>query len=96
MGLDPIVAFGAWMATALDSGVPEPHAAALATLEASQRHTPDGHPNLDYIEGLARVGTGDLDGAERAATTSDVLAEPVGETGLDRALGIEGEHQQCL
>ena len=28
LGLDPIAAFGTWMATALDSGVPEPHAAA--------------------------------------------------------------------
>ncbi|MEM8710497.1 MAG: glycosyltransferase family 2 protein [Planctomycetota bacterium] len=38
---------------------------AVEVTMASRRHTPDGHPNLDYIEGLARLQMGDLDGAER-------------------------------
>lgn len=38
---------------------------AVETTRASRRHTPDGHPNLDYIEGLGQLMLGDLDEAER-------------------------------
>lgn len=38
---------------------------AIFTTQASRRHTPEGHPNLDYIEGLGRLQLGELDEAER-------------------------------
>ena len=39
--------------------------AALHTLRSSRHHTPEGHPNLDYVEGLAELDLGNIDGAER-------------------------------
>ncbi len=40
-------------------------AEAIKTTQSSRRHTPDGHPNLDYVEGLAELDLGHLDDAER-------------------------------
>ncbi|MEM9799535.1 MAG: glycosyltransferase, partial [Planctomycetota bacterium] len=40
------------------------HGRALETVLAAARHTPDGHPNLDYVEGLAHLGLGEHDAAE--------------------------------
>ncbi|MEM6571919.1 MAG: glycosyltransferase family 2 protein, partial [Planctomycetota bacterium] len=40
-------------------------AEALHTVRVAQRFTPDGHPNLVYVEGLAHLGLGDLDAGER-------------------------------
>jgi len=45
-------------------------AAALETVVAAQRFTPDGHPNLTYVEGLAHLGLDDLDAAERCFRTA--------------------------
>lgn len=42
------------------------YAKALETLDDSNRFTPDGHPNLDYVEGLAAFGARDLERSERA------------------------------
>jgi len=39
--------------------------AAVHTVVASKEHTPEGHPNLDYVEAIARIGRGELDAAER-------------------------------
>ncbi|MFT5735001.1 MAG: glycosyltransferase involved in cell wall biosynthesis [Planctomycetota bacterium] len=55
---------------------------AILTTQASRRHTPDGHPNLDYIEGLAQLGLGELDEAERLfkatlAVDGQGFAQPV-------------------
>lgn len=58
------------------------HHEALATLDDAQRFTPEGHPNLDYVEGLAAFGAGDLERAERAfreaiACHGRAFAQPV-------------------
>ena len=42
------------------------HEDALDTLEDAGRFTPEGHPNLDYVEGLAAFGAGDIDRSELA------------------------------
>ena len=44
-----------------EAGAP---ATGLVTVQTAQRFTPDGHPNLDYVEGLCAFGAGDLDRAE--------------------------------
>lgn len=44
-----------------ETGAPD---TGLATVQDAQRFTPDGHPNLDYVEGLCAFGAGDLDHAE--------------------------------
>ena len=43
---------------------PATPATGLVTVQTAQRFTPDGHPNLDYVEGLCAFGAGDLDRAE--------------------------------
>ncbi len=55
---------------------------AIQTTQSSRRHTPEGHPNLDYVEGLAELDLGNLDSAERlfrAARAADGrnFAQPV-------------------
>ena len=55
---------------------------ALHTTQSSRRHTPSGHPNLDFVEGLAQLALGNLDSAERlfrAARAADGkrFAQPV-------------------
>ena len=42
------------------------HDQALATVHDALRFTPDRHPNLVYVEGLAHAGLGDLDAAQRS------------------------------
>ena len=37
----------------------------MATVQASLRFTPERHPNLVYVEGLAHTGLGDLAEAHR-------------------------------
>lgn len=54
----------------------------IETIRAARRHTPDGHPNLDYVEGLAHLALNDLDEAQglfRATRASDgrSFAQPV-------------------
>ncbi len=55
---------------------------ALETLEDANRFTPEGHPNLDYVEGLAAFGAGDLERSETAfrkaiASHGKTFAQPV-------------------
>ncbi|MEO1698142.1 MAG: glycosyltransferase [Planctomycetota bacterium] len=75
------------------------HDAALRTLADALRHTPDGHPNLDYVEGLAHTGLGALDAAEDAfrravAAHGRSFAQPVlpfitNELGRIKLAGLE-------
>lgn len=58
------------------------HAAALATVQASLRFTPDLHPNLVYVEGLAHTGLGNNAEAHRCfeavlAAHGQHFAQPV-------------------
>ncbi len=46
----------------IEEGVPEK---AVRTLREARRHTPDGHPNLDYVEGVAHLALDELEEAER-------------------------------
>ncbi|MDG1050774.1 MAG: glycosyltransferase [Planctomycetota bacterium] len=42
------------------------HTQALATITDALRFTPEQHPNLSYVQGLAQTGLGDLAGAQRS------------------------------
>ncbi|MDG1491761.1 MAG: glycosyltransferase [Planctomycetota bacterium] len=58
------------------------HAQALATVRDSLRFTPDRHPNLVYVEGLAQTGLGNLAEAHRCfeqvlAADGKHFAQPV-------------------
>lgn len=58
------------------------YARALDTIDDANRFTPEGHPNLDYVEGLAAFGAGDLERAESAfrsaiASHGKQFAQPV-------------------
>ncbi len=58
------------------------HAQALATVQDSLRFTPDRHPNLVYVEGLAQTGLGNLVEAHRCfeqviAADGKHFAQPV-------------------
>lgn len=62
------------------------HLAALETLRDAQRNTPDGHPNLDYVEGLAHYGLG----AEAAEPAEREAHLAQAESALRKALDAHG------
>lgn len=75
------------------------HSDALNTVSTARRFTPDGHPNLDYVEGIAAVGAGDLWRAKSALESArrahgkrfaqPVLASITNELARIKLAGIE-------
>ena len=75
------------------------HADALETITTAKRFTPDGHPNLDYVEGIAAIGAGDLWRAKSALESAlnahgkkfaqPVLASITNELARIKLAGIE-------
>lgn len=53
------------------------HQEALSSVTTARRFTPHGHPNLDYVEGIAALGAHELDRAQAA---------------LERALNAHGKN----
>jgi len=69
--LSPIPLAGVLATAQLQRGAP---AEALATVNAAAQRCSEPHPNLVYLEGMARARLGDLEGAERCLRACLALA----------------------